>query len=83
MFVKSTQSELTELDQVIKRNLRKTNMLVWHVRDDRLYMKRKDWGRGHKSLRAVYEETRLHVGCYMLMFMKEEKLGHKKREWLN
>ena len=64
---KFTQSELTELDQVIKRDLRKNNMLGRQASGERLYMKRKDGGRGLKSLRDVYEETRLHVGYYMFV----------------
>ena len=39
---KFAQSELTELDQVIKRELRKNNMLGRQASDERLYMKRKD-----------------------------------------
>ena len=42
---KFAQSELTELDQVIKRELRKNNMLGRQASDERLYMKRKDGGR--------------------------------------
>ena len=64
---KFTQFEFTELDQVIKRDLRKNNMLGGQVTNERLYMKRKDVGRGLKSLKEVYEETRLHVGCYMFV----------------
>ena len=64
---KFPQSELTVLDQVIKRDLRKNNMLGRQASDERLYMKRKDGGRGLKSLRDVYEETRLHVGCYVFV----------------
>ena len=48
---KFTQSELTELDQVIKRDLRKKNMLGRQASNERLHMKRKDGGRGLKSLR--------------------------------
>ena len=62
-----TQSELAELGQVIKRNLRKSNMLGQQASDERLHMKRKDGERGLKSLREVYEETRLRVGCYMFV----------------
>ena len=43
---KFTQSELTELDQVINRDLRKNNMLGQQTIDEQLYMKRKDGGRG-------------------------------------
>ena len=42
-------------------------MLVEQTRDEQLYMKRKDRGRGLNSLREVYEETRLRVGCYMFV----------------
>ena len=59
--------EFTELDQVIKRDLRKNNMLGRQTSDERLYMKRKDGGRGLKSLKEVYEETRLRVGCYIFV----------------
>ena len=59
--------EFTELDQVIKRDLRKNNMLGRQASDERLYMKRKDGGRGLKSLKEVYEEARLRVGCYMFV----------------
>ena len=61
---KFTQSELTELDQVIKRDLRKNNMLAQQASNEQLYMKRRDGGRGLKSLAEVYEETRLTVECY-------------------
>ena len=64
---KFTQSELPELDQVIKRDLRKNNMLGRQASDERLYMKGKDGGRGLKSLREVYKKTRLRVGCYMFV----------------
>ena len=61
-----TKTELTELDQIIKRELRKNNMLGRQSSDERLYMKRSVRGRGLKSLREVYEETRLRVACYMV-----------------
>ena len=62
-----TLSELIELDQVAKRDLRKNKMLGRHSSDEQLCMKIKDGGRGLKSLRDVYEETRLRVGCYMFV----------------
>ena len=61
-----TKTELTELDQIIKRELRKNNMLGRQSSDERLYIKRRAGGRGLKSLREVYEETRLRVACYMV-----------------
>ncbi len=33
--------------------------------DERLYLKREKGGRGLKSMRDVYKETRLRVACYM------------------
>ena len=33
--------------------------------DERLYLKREDGGRGLKSMRNLYKETRLRVTCYM------------------
>ena len=63
---KFTKTELTELDQIIKRELRKNNMLGRQSSDERLYMKRRAGGRGLKSLREMYEETRLRVACYMV-----------------
>ena len=50
---KFTQSELTQPDQVIKRELRTKNMLGRQASDGRLYMKRSAAGRALKSLRDV------------------------------
>ena len=59
-------------------------MLGGQVTNERLYMKRKDVGRGLKSLREVYEETRLHVGCYMFVsdnkWIKEAWKQETRRE---
>ena len=62
---KFTGGELNELDQVIKRELRSKKMLGKHASDERLYLNRKDGGRGIKSLRDTYRETRVRVACYM------------------
>ena len=40
-------------------------MLGRQSSDERLYMKRNAGGRGLKSLRDVYTQTRLRVACYM------------------
>ena len=40
-------------------------MLGRQSSDERLCMKRSTGGRGLKSLREVFEETRLRVACYM------------------
>ena len=62
---KFTDGELKELDQVIKRELRSKNMLGKQSSNDRLYLIRKDGGKGIKSLRDIYKETRLRVACYL------------------
>ena len=60
--------ELKELDQVIKRELRSKNMLGWQSRNERLYLRKEDLGRGIKLLKDIYiyKETRLKVACYMV-----------------
>ncbi len=40
-------------------------MLGRQASDERLYLKREKGGRGLKSLRDTYKETRLRVACYM------------------
>ena len=62
---KFTDGELKELDQVIKRELRSKNMLGKQSSNDRLYLIREDGGKGIKSLRNIYKETRLRVACYL------------------
>ena len=62
---KMTKGELNELDQIIKRELRKSNMLGKQASDEQLYLKRDQGGRGLKSMRDVYAETRTSVACYM------------------
>ena len=62
---KFTDGELKELDQVIKRELRSKNMLGKQSSNDRLYPIREDGGKGIKSLRDIYKETRLRVACYL------------------
>ena len=63
---KFSTSELNELDQVIKRESRQKSMLGRQASDERLYLKRAKGGRGLKSLRDTYKETRLRVACYMV-----------------
>ena len=62
---KFSNGELKELDQVINREMRSSNILGKQGSDERLYLKREDGGRGIKSMRDVYQETRLRVACYM------------------
>ena len=62
---KFTMAELRTLDQVVKRELRAKFMLGRQASDERLYLKRILGGRGLKSLREAYKETRLRVAVYM------------------
>ena len=62
---KMTKGELNELDQIVERELRKNNMLGKQASDERLYLKRDQGGRGLRSMRHVYAETRTRVACYM------------------
>ena len=55
---KFTGGELKELGQVIKRELRSTNNQGKQSSDDRLYLMREDGGRGIKSLRDIYRDSR-------------------------
>ena len=60
-----TKAELSELYQMIKRELREKSMLGIQSSDERLYLKRENCGRGLKSMRDVYRETKLRIACYM------------------
>ena len=62
---KFTAGELKELDQVIKRELRAHTIQGRQTVDERLHSKREDGGHGIKSMRDVYQETRLRVASYM------------------
>ena len=62
---KFTAGELNELDQVVKAELRSKGMHGRQSSDERLYLNREDGGRGLKSMRDAYKETRLRVACYM------------------
>ena len=62
---KMTEDKLNELDQIVEKELRKNNMLGKQASDERLYLKQDQGGRGLKSMRDVYAETRTRVACYM------------------
>ena len=62
---KFSNGEMKDLDQAIKWEMRSSNILGKQGSDERLYLKREDGGRGIKSMRDVYQETRLRVACYM------------------
>ena len=60
------QKKLYDLDMLVKDILRKTGMLDQQTSDERLFLKRQDGGRGLKSLRQVYKETKVRVATYMV-----------------
>ena len=62
---KFSKVKLKELDQVIKLEVRSSNILGKQGSYERLYLKREDRGRGIKSMRDVYQETRLRVAYCM------------------
>ena len=61
-----TQKELYDFDMLVKNILCKRGMLGRQASDERLYLKRQDGGRGLKSLRQVYKETKVRVATYMV-----------------
>lgn len=64
---KFSKADLRELDMTLKKELRLKNMLGRQSSDERLYMKRQVGGRGLKSLREVYQETKVRIATYMSM----------------
>ena len=59
---KMTKGELNELDHKVKSELKKS-MLGKQANDERLYLKRNQGGKGLKSMRDVYAETRTRAAC--------------------
>ena len=56
-----TKAELSELDKIIKRELRDKSMLGRQTSGERLYLKLHKGGRGLKPLRDVCRETKLRI----------------------
>ena len=77
---KFTNGELTELDQIVKNELRARNILGKQSSDERIYLKRENGGRGIKSMRDAYKETRLRVACYMAYSENKWIMAAWKRE---
>ena len=59
------KNELDELDKLVKNVLRREGFHGRQSSDERLYAKRTEGGRGLKSFKEVYDETRTRVACYM------------------
>ena len=60
-----TKQKLDELDKEIKQILRENKMHGKQASDERLHMRRENGGRGLKSMKDLYEETKVRVACYM------------------
>ena len=67
------KNELDELDKLVKNALRREGFQGRQSSYERLYTKRTEGGRGLKSFKEVYGETRTKVACYM---------GTSTNEWI-
>mgnify|MGYP001792300321 CR=1 FL=1 len=76
-ITKFTQSEITSLEMTIKNVLRQNKMHSPQGSDERLYLPRKKCGRGLKSVRDAYDETKIRIACYL--FCSKDKW--MKRVW--
>ena len=59
------KDDLGKLDMTVKSVLRKEGFHGKQSSDERLYLKRNEGGRGLKSFKEVYDETKTRVTCYM------------------
>ena len=66
---------------LVKDILRKRGMLGRQASDERLYLKRQDGGRGLKSLRQVYKETKVRVATYRVCCTSRWKRIAWKKEY--
>ena len=64
-IMKFTQNEIVSLEMIIKRCLRQNKMHALQGSDERLYLPRIKGGRGLKSVRDAYEETKIRIACYL------------------
>ena len=62
-IIRYTKEELTALEAIIKRCLRKHKMHAPQGSDERLYLPRNEGGRGLKNVKDTYEETKIGVVC--------------------
>ena len=59
------KGDIEELDKIVKTTFRKQGFHGKQASDERLYGRREDGGRGLKSFKEVYDETKVRVACYM------------------
>ena len=64
---KFTDGDLYKLDMVIKSKLRGKNMHGKQASDERLYLGSDEGGRGLKSFKDAYIETKIRIAAYMAM----------------
>ena len=64
---KFTITDLDKLDKVIKKALHESNMHGRQSSDERLYLPQEGekGGRVLKTIKDVYEETKVRISCYM------------------
>ena len=63
--IKYTKDQITSLEMIIKKCLRNHGMHSPQGSDERLYLPRKEGGRGLKSVKDSYEETKIRIACYL------------------
>ena len=68
-----TKQKLDELDKAIKKVLRDNKMHGRQSSDERLYMRGENGGRSLKSMKGLYEETKVRAACYMM---------HSENAWI-
>ena len=59
------KGELDKLDNTVKSTLRREGFHGRQSSDERLFTNRREGGRGLKSFKEVYDETKTRVACYM------------------
>ena len=65
------RGDIEELHMIVKNALRKEGLHGKQASDEGLYEKRVNSGRGLKSFKEVYDETKVRVACYMAMSNNE------------
>ena len=65
------KSELDELDNIVKSALRREGFHGRQSSDERLFTNRREGGRGLKSFKELYDETKTRVACYMATSIDE------------
>ena len=65
------EGDLNELDMAVKSVLWREGFHGRQSSDERLYFKRNEDGRGFKSFKEVYDETKTRVACYIAAVTNE------------